>query len=216
MIDKLQDALLTPADTARYLGIPRSTMYSWLAEKAAGAPLVHTVPPAKRGWPSVPFVAVIEAYVLRSLRELKLGKDKIRDVAAEIRNVLGNPYGLADRRIATDGIDVFVHYMDTDELARADDRQMPIREVISDYLNYIVWEPSDAYPARLRLRQYPDTAQVVIDPRFGWGAPVVARTKVPVEAVVGMWRAGESSETVADEYGLTVDEVEAVVRVAAW
>ncbi|MDI5939221.1 MULTISPECIES: DUF433 domain-containing protein [Micromonospora] len=215
MIDKVQDALLTPSDTARYLGIPRSTMHSWLAEKAAGAPLVHTVPPVKRGWPSVPFVAVIEAYVLRSLRELKLGKDKIRDAAAEIRNVFGNPYGLADRRIATDGIDVFVHYVDTDELARAGDRQMPIREVISDYLNYIVWEPSDAYPARLRLRQYPDTAQVVIDPRFGWGAPVVARNKVPVEAVVGMWRAGESSETVADEYGLTVDEVEAVVRVAA-
>ncbi|BCJ56788.1 DUF433 domain-containing protein [Micromonospora endophytica] len=215
MIDKLHDALLTPANTARYLGIPRSTMYSWLAEKAAGEPLVHSVQPAKRGWPSVPFVAVIEAYVLRSLRDLKLGKDKIRDVAAEIRNIFGNPYGLADRRIATDGIDVFVQYVDTDELARAGDHQMPIREVIADYLRYIVWDPSDAYPARLRLRQYPDTAQVVIDPRFGWGAPVVARTKVPVEAVVGMWRAGEPSEVVADEYGLTVDEVEAVVRVAA-
>ncbi|QOC91417.1 DUF433 domain-containing protein [Micromonospora craniellae] len=215
MIDKLHDALLTPSDAARYLGIPRSTMYSWLAEKAAGAPLVHSVPPVKRGWPSVPFVAVIEAYVLRSLRDLKLGKDKIRDAAAEIRRVFGSPYGLADQRIATDGIDVFVHYVDTDELARAGDQQMPIREVISDYLKCIVWEPSDAYPARLRLRQYPDNAQVIIDPRFGWGAPVVARTKVPVEAVVGMWRAGESSEVVADEYGLTVDEVEAVVRVAA-
>jgi uncharacterized protein (DUF433 family) len=215
MIDKVHDALLTPADTARYLGIPRSTMYSWLAEKAAGEPLVHSVAPVKRGWPSVPFVAVIEAYVLRSLRELKLGKDKIREAAAEIRDVFASPYGLADRRIATDGVDVFVHYLDTDELARVGDRQMPIREVISDYLKYIVWEPSDAYPARLRLRQYPDAAQVVIDPRFGWGAPVVARTKVPVDAVVGMWRAGEPSDVVADEYGLTVDEVEALIRVAA-
>ncbi|WBB80152.1 hypothetical protein O7606_01805 [Micromonospora sp. WMMD882] len=140
MIDKLHDALLTPADTARYLGVPRSAMYSWLFEGAAGAPLVHSVPAARRGWPSVPFVAVIEAYVLRSLRERKLGKDKIRDAAAEIRSAFGNPYGLADRRIATDGIDVFVHYLDTDELARAGDRQMPIREVISDCLKCIVWE----------------------------------------------------------------------------
>ncbi|WBB80153.1 DUF433 domain-containing protein [Micromonospora sp. WMMD882] len=56
---------------------------------------------------------------------------------------------------------------------------------------------------------------MIIDPRFGWGAPVIARTKVPVEAVVGMWRAGEPSDVVADEYGLIIDEVEQVIRVAA-
>jgi hypothetical protein len=72
MIDKVRDALLTPVDTARHLGIPRSTTYYWLAEKAAGAPLVHTVRPARKGRPSVPFVAVVEAYVLRSLRDLGL------------------------------------------------------------------------------------------------------------------------------------------------
>lgn len=215
MIDKLHDALLTPVDTARYLEIPRSTMYSWLAERAAGAPLVHSVPPVKRGWPSVPFVAVVEAYVLRSLREMGLRKDKIRVVAEQVRNEFGNPYGLADRRIATDGIDVFVHYLDSDELARMGDQQMPIREVIADYLQYIVWEPSDVYPARLRLSGYPAEAEVVIDPQYSWGAPVIARSKVPVDAVVGMWRAGESVDVVADEYGLTVAEVEAVVSVAA-
>jgi len=215
MIDKVHDALLTPRDTARYLGVPPRTMYRWLAEKAADAPLVHSVPPVKRGWPSMPFVAVVEAYVLRSLRDLKLSKEKIRDAAEEIRKIVGNPYALADRRIATDGVDVFVHYVDSDELARVGDQQMPIREVIRDYLNYIVWEPADVYPARLRLPQYRGAVEVVIDPRFGWGAPVIARTKVPVDAVVGMWRAGESSDVVADEYGLTVGEVEAVVRVAA-
>ncbi|MGW0434930.1 DUF433 domain-containing protein [Micromonospora sp. NPDC003197] len=215
MIDKVHDALLTPADAARYLRIPDRTMHKWLAEKAAGAPLVHSMPSVKRGWPSMPFVAVIEAYVLRSLRDLGLSKRKIRAAAGEIRKRFGNPYGLADRRIATDGIDIFVYYVESDELARVGDQQMPIREVIADYLNYIAWDTSDEYPVSLRLRYYPDEAEVIIDPRFGWGAPVIARTKVPVDAVVGMWRAGESSDVVADEYGLTVDEVETVVRVAA-
>lgn len=53
---------------------------------------------------------------------------------------------------------------------------------------------------------------MIIDPRFGWGAPVVAENKVQVEAIVGLWEAGESLETVADEYGLTREQVEAICR----
>ena len=102
----LADPILTPAETAKHLSIPESTVYSWLAEQAAGDPLVHGVPQHRRGWPSVPFVAVIEAYVLRSLRDMSLSKRKIAAAAAEVRNTFGTPYGLATNKIATDGIDL--------------------------------------------------------------------------------------------------------------
>lgn len=54
-----------------------------------------------------------------------------------------------------------------------------------------------------------------IDPRFGWGTPVVESTKVPVDAIVRLWRAGETLDAVATEYGLTRDTAEAICRVAA-
>jgi hypothetical protein len=73
-IDKYHDALLTPKETARHLQLLPSTLNYWLKGQAAGETLVHRVPPVKRGWPSVPFIAVIEAYVLRSLRDLGLSK----------------------------------------------------------------------------------------------------------------------------------------------
>jgi uncharacterized protein (DUF433 family) len=85
--------------------------------------------------------------------------------------------------------------------------------VIDDYLHYIDWDAKDRYASSLRLRQYPDVAPVIIDPRFGWGAPVVASTKVPVDAIVDLWLAGESLEDVAYEYGLTRKQVEAICRV---
>jgi uncharacterized protein (DUF433 family) len=214
MVDKYHDPLLTPMETARHLEIPPSTLYWWLSEEAAGAPLVHRVVPAKRGWPSVPFVAVIEAYVLRSLRDLGLTKRKVREAAAAVREEFGTPYGLATSRMATDGIDIFLHYTDG-ELVRASDGQRPIREVIDQWLKYITWDTADQSPVRLRLRQYPDIAPVVIDPRFGWGAPVIASTKVPVASIVQLWRAGESLDAVAAEYGLTRDTAEAICRVAA-
>jgi uncharacterized protein (DUF433 family) len=214
LVDKFHDPLLTPKETARYLQIPVSTMYSWLAEGVAGAPLVHRIEPERHGWPSVPFVAVVEAYVLRSLRDLGLSKGTIRKAAGTVREEFATPYGLATKRIATDGVDIFVHYAN-DELARASDGQMPVREIIDDYLRYISWDTADDFPAHLRLRQYPDVAPVIIDPRFGWGAPVLATSKVSVDTIVGLWRAGETLEVVAEEYGLTREAVEAVCRISA-
>lgn len=216
MIDRFTVPLLTPSEAAEHLQVPERTMRRWLGQRAAGHPLVHSVKPERRGHPSVPFVALVEAYVLRSLRKLGLSTEKIRDAATDIRQQFGTEYGLASRRIATDGVDVFIHYLDTDELARAGDRQMPLREIINNYLKYIAWTDDDEFPSRLTLRKYdPAVAEVVIDPRFAWGAPIVQSVKVPVAAVLGMWRAGESVDVVADEYGLSVEQVEALVRVAA-
>lgn len=216
MLDRFTDALLTPLETAVHLQIPERTIRHWLAQDAGGHPLVHSVRPERRGRPSVPFVAVVEAYVLRALRTLGLSSNKIKDAATAVRMEFGNEYGLATRRIATDGIDVFVHYLDSDEMARAGDSQMPLRQVIANYLQYIDWEEGDEYPTRLTLRKYdPEVARVVIDPRFAWGEPVVEPARVPVTAVLGMWRAGEPPDVVADEYGLSVEQVQALVRVAA-
>jgi len=214
MVDKYLDPLLTPRETARHLRIPESTMYSWLSEQAEGAPLVHRVEPAKRGWPSVPFVAVIEAYVLRTLREeLRLKKSTVRAAAAAIRRNFNTPYGLATKKVATDGIDIFIEYAEH-ELARAVDGQAPIRGIIENNLRYISWDSHDDSPTRLRLQQYSNIAPVIIDPRFAWGAPVVEANRVPVDAVVNMWQAGESIHTVAGEYGLSDDQVEEICRTA--
>ncbi|HEX2357607.1 MAG TPA: DUF433 domain-containing protein [Micromonosporaceae bacterium] len=216
MVDRFTVPLLTPTEAAEHLQIPERTIRYWLAHQAAGRPLVHSVHPERKGWPSVPFVALVEAYVLRALRNLGLSTDKIGDAAADVRRTFGTEYGLANRRITTDGVDVFVHYLETDEIARAGDRQMPFRKVIDDYLRYIVWDDDDDIPKRLTLRKYdPAVAKVVIDPRFAWGAPIVEPARVTVDTILGMWRGGENPDVVADEYGLSVEQVQALIRVAA-
>jgi uncharacterized protein (DUF433 family) len=214
LVDKFHDPLLTPGETGHHLLIPRSTMYHWLGNDAAGEPLVHRVTPEKRGWPSVPFIAVVEAYVLRSLRQLNLKMSEIRAAAAAVRREFDTPYGLARKRIATDGIDIFIEYAE-DDIRRARDNQQPIREIIRGYLKYITWDTSDEFATRLRLRQYPDVAPVIIDPRFAWGRPVLQSSKIPVEAIVDLWQAGESLDTVGEEYGLTRDQAEGICRAAA-
>jgi uncharacterized protein (DUF433 family) len=164
----------------------------------------------------VPFAALVEAFVLRSLRnQLHFTKRQISDTVADVRANFGTEFALASRRIATDGIDIFIRHNDG-EFARVGDHQVLIRDVVGDYLRYITWAPlrADAsYASRLRLPSFGDDAPVVIDPRFGWGAPVVERNKVPVRAVLDLWASGEPLSVVADEYGLSAAEAEEICRV---
>lgn len=212
MADIFATPLLTARETARYLKMPESTLDLWLADRS-GLPLVHGVKPERRGWPRVPFVGIVEAYVLRTLREIGFTMPEIRRAADLVRSEFDDPYALARQRIATDGVGLFVRVAD-ESFVRARDRQVAIPEVISEYLTYISWD-ANGNPAQLRLPQYPTEAAVVIDPRFGWGAPVLARSKVPVEAMVSLWRTGESISAVAEEYELSADVVESVLRQAA-
>ncbi|MGW1032322.1 DUF433 domain-containing protein [Streptomyces antibioticus] len=203
MVRRFDDGLLTPAEVASHLEIPQSTLSSWLEDRAAGASLVHQVKRLREGQPSVPFIGVAEAYVLRSLRSMGLRMSEIREAAAAVRDAFDTPYGLVSRRIATDGVSLWA----------------PGHRALSDHLRRLTWEPGDNFPSSLRLRQYPDSVPVVIDPRFGHGLPVVAANRVPVRAITDLWEAGESVEDIAYDYDMTPEQVDAlcqaVVRLAA-
>ena len=202
--------ILTARETARYLRRHESTLDRWLA---TDDPLVHSVTPERRGWPRVPFVGVIDAYVLRALRELRMPMRDIRAAAAIVREEFDDPYALARQRIATDGVAVFVRLAD-EQLVHASSGQLAIREVLEEHLRYIEWD-SEGGAQRLRLKQFPDSADVIIDPRFGWGSPVLGRSKVRVTDLVELWRAGEPIAGVEEEYDLDVNIVEDVLRFAA-
>ena len=68
----------------------------------------------------------------------------------------------------------------------------------------------DRYPQRLTLKAY-QGADVIIDPRFAFGQPVLKREKIRVEEVLDAFRAGESYTTIAGERGVNPDAVEAVI-----
>ncbi|MEK8143602.1 hypothetical protein NKH18_20880 [Streptomyces sp. M10(2022)] len=113
--------------------------------------------PVRKGQPSVPFIAVAEAHVLRSLRILGLRMTEIREAAAAVREAFDTPYGLVSKRIATDGVDIFVEH-GLGDLRRARDGQAPIQEVVAEYLRYLTWEADDDFPSSLQLRQYGEKA----------------------------------------------------------
>lgn len=56
---------------------------------------------------------------------------------------------------------------------------------------------------------------ISVDPTVRFGKPCIAGTRMDVATVVGAIGAGESFETVQQEYGLSRDQVLAALRYAA-
>ncbi len=56
---------------------------------------------------------------------------------------------------------------------------------------------------------------ITVDPGVRFGKPVIKGTRVPVELLVGKVAGGMSIEAVADEYGVTPQDVRAAIGYAA-
>ena len=57
--------------------------------------------------------------------------------------------------------------------------------------------------------------RVVVHPAVRFGKPVIERTRVPVEVLLGRLASGMTVEAVADEYAIAPDDVRAALRYAA-
>lgn len=73
MVNIYTDPMLNVADAATYIAMPSSTLGAWRKDA-----IVHSVAPDGHGHPSLPFVAVIEAFVLRSLTEAGFPRKRVR------------------------------------------------------------------------------------------------------------------------------------------
>jgi uncharacterized protein (DUF433 family) len=57
--------------------------------------------------------------------------------------------------------------------------------------------------------------RIVVDPKVRHGEPVIKGTRVSVDVILGSLAGGMSVEEVADEYGITRDDVLAAIEYAA-
>ena len=184
--------------------------------EAGPAPLVHRLEPESPRAASLPFVAVVEAHMLNGFGELGLSPAELRRSVTRIRRELGDEYALATRRVATDGVSLLIDMAESFEnpsWERARDGQQVISEVVQRYIKFVRWDTDHAHATRLKLKTYRG-ADVIIDPRFSFGQPVLEREKVRVEDILDAFWAGESYTAIAREYGVKPSEVEAVIRSA--
>jgi uncharacterized protein (DUF433 family) len=229
--DRFSTALYTVAEAARYLDVPATTLKSWAhgyrnrppgRPEVVGASIVTALPRDHMRQPVIPFIGLAEGAILSAIRRSGVPMQRIRPALEQLGTQFNLSHALASRRLYTDGAEVLFDYAEGTEdpgLVRAARELVVVRngqrvfnEVVDAYLQRLEFD-NEGYVRLMRLPAY-EVADVVVDPTRGFGQPIFARGGVRLEDALGLFRAGEPLDVVADEYGIPHDHLEDAVRIA--
>ena len=210
------------AEAGRYLRLPAATLRTWLVGRdypkgVARATFHPLIRPAKRQPLQLSFYNLVEAHVLRALRTehgVKLAEMRKAIVYAEKK--LQIPRLLLREELRTHAGQVFLdRFFELINLSASG--QLAMRRMFEDHLQRVEW---DDWQFPVRLYPYAGAAQrtadrpIAIDPRVAFGRPVVRRTGVSISAIANRIDAGETVAALAEDYDLSVEEIEQAVLYA--
>jgi uncharacterized protein (DUF433 family) len=212
--------LYTLTEAASYLRVPRATLVTWAegyerrpvrGAAVKGQPMITTLPRPARSYARLPFIGIAEAYVLSAFRRAGVPMQRIRPSLDWLIENVG-PHALASQDLFTDGAEVLWRFAQESGEGSPDDQvvkgliiprsgQYVFKDIVEHYLQQISFA-DDKFASMIRLPQYGD-ANVVLDPRRGYGQPVFDASGVRVVDALGPLRAGATFKAVADDYGVT-------------
>jgi uncharacterized protein (DUF433 family) len=207
-------------EAAHYLDMPPATLRSWVRGRSyqTGAGMEFAKPiielPVKE-LPLLSFVNLVEAYVLDAIRRIhKVSLQRVRKALDFLKKHFGTPHPLATQRFQTDGLSLFIEKYG--QLINVTEQgQLAMRKLVEAYLQRIEYDVSE-----LPLRLYPFTGNrqpeerriIVIDPFVSFGRPILAGTGIATAVIGERYKAGESMNELAKDYGRRHFEIEEAIR----
>jgi uncharacterized protein (DUF433 family) len=161
------------------------------------------------------FVNLVEAHVLAAIRRrYQIPFFKVRAAVQFLRSRLKSKHPLADHEFTTDGISLFIDHLG-DLINVTKGGQLAIRQRLEIYLRRIERDPY-GIPVRLfpftRDPEADEPRAVVIDPQVSFGRPVLAGTGIATVIVAERYKAGESVQDLAIDYGRERADIEEAIR----
>ena len=221
------DPILTMREAAAYLEVSPSTFQTWargytrLREEGqmptAARPVVSALP-TEGGGRSVPFIGLVEGYVLRAFRKSGVPLQRIRPALERLAEEIGVPHALASRHLYTDRCEVLYDYaaragddiVRSLTVVRSGQNVFPV--MVEPYLEMVTWDHED-WPKALRLPAFHSTA-VVVDLTRSFGRPILEAEGTRVEDILDRFLGGDGVIEVAEDFGVSLRECEDVIRVA--
>ena len=207
------------ADAARYVGVPAATLHSWVAGRTYRrqhdiGSFQRLITPADPENKRLSFYNVVEAHVLRSLRTKHAVPLKhVRPAIAYAEMKLGIPRLLLSEELQTAAGDIFIEQLGS-LVNLSKSGQLAIKQVLDALLKRVEWD-SSAIPIRLYpVLDHPresETRAIVIDPSVSFGRPTISGSGILTSVVVQRIDAGESLRSLAEDYGLSEEQLNAAI-----
>lgn len=235
--DHREEPAYTIPEAAHYLRLPVATLRSWVlgrpypvkAGKRLSSPVIRLparpeplgrgLRGAAGGGHLLSFVNLVEAHVLSAIRrEHEIPFEKVRRAVAYLQREMRSNHPLAEQRIETDGVDLFVRRLGS--LVNASrEGQLAMRELLEAHLKRIERDPS-GNAVRLFVftrnwngdKSFQQPKVVCIDPTISFGRPVLSGTGIPTAVIANRYKAGESMDQLAADYGRERSEIEDAIR----
>jgi uncharacterized protein (DUF433 family) len=208
------------AEAARYLRIPEATLRSWVAGRpyptSAGQrffrPVIYLPEDSQ---PVLSFTNMIEAHVLEAIRRKEnITLRQVRTAVAFLERHYHSRHPLAEHQFETGGLDLFIRKAGL-LINLSQSGQLVMREVVAAYLRRIERDvkglPIRLYPFT-RKREPEEPRAVVIDPFVSFGRPVLTGTGITTAILAERFKAGESVEELAKDYGRTALDIQEALR----
>jgi uncharacterized protein (DUF433 family) len=200
----------TIPEAAHYLCIPKATLRAWVLGQRGFEHVIDLSHPQSH---LLSFYNLAEAHILRSLRtghEIQL--PRIRKALDFVRRRFGWARPLIQQEFKTDGLHLFVESLDQVYVA-SEEGQLVMREVMV-HLERLEWEDNIAARLYPFTRSDPHDApkSVIIDPRHSFGRPILKDARITTAIIAERYKAGESIQALADDYGCSNIDVEEGIR----
>jgi uncharacterized protein (DUF433 family) len=216
----------TLLEAAAYARVRPTTAKEWVRGRSERAAIgrrsaAAIIVPASGDPLRLSFINLVELFVLADLRRVhRLPLQRVRTALRYVERELGIERPLVHAEFRTNGVDLFVdHLVDDRGVAKlinaSGSGQLAIREALQTRLARVEWD-RQKIAARLfpfvRGESVPQPRTIVIDPRTGFGRPVIANTGIRTSVVASRFRAGESAPDLARDYNVELGQIEDAVR----
>ena len=202
------------ADADYLANVSRGTAQRWLAGYAyydtRGQQVVlPPVTPGVHREESVSFADLVEIAAIGRLKETGFSLRMIREIVRNCQEILGMPRPLTTLRFKTDGREIFVDRGDVLLEVGRNKRMRAWSEVLKPFLQELDYDAN-----QLVARWWPlgRSTPVVIDPQYGFGFPVVAKSGVRTEIILERFRAGDLKEQISADFNIEQVHVERALQ----
>ena len=211
-------------EAAHYLQVPPSTLRSWVIgrnypvdkgrQKKRFKPLI-ALPDAALYLLS--FTNLAEAHVLSAFRrEHNIPLPAIRSALEFVVKRHGWKRPLIQQEFKADGVSLLIEELDrqgpfVDASAKG---QLVMRRIVEAHVKRLEWEDdvvSRLYPFT-RAREIRSPMWVMMDPRYSFGRPILKECHIPTTIISERYKAGNSVDELADDYGCARLEIEEALR----
>ncbi len=158
---------------------------------------------------AVSFVDLMEVAAISRLRKRGFSFKRVRQINAYCRVYLHEPRPLVTQRFKVAGHDIFLD-ADFDVLVEVgrEAGMLAWKEVLEPFLKDVEYENELARRWWPLGRNY----MVVVDPDYGFGLPVVEGTGTRTEIIAERYRAGDSTEEITYDFGVTPNQIQDALR----